>query len=453
MIKQFLLIILLISFFACNSNKRETKLTILEATSNSVDIRDGENLKKGGWSLAPEVKPDVYKTDVVTQKRITFYTDLDSLSFTVEPNKKYDFIILLNKKDTCWTQINTIPHFDFNNNYIQKNSGKYSFEIPEVQELVHLIFALTPTGMDDKNMVNHRTEYYEEILDEFSEYRKEPIVLKLDSLLRQGYYSRLKMDACGFYFNKNKIKKDSVYKRLSWNGANQIEPFISEIEKFGNKIKFRKFYQEHKEYYANLTAKIEKQMPIKKQWDWLEQQFDFKYDNYRITFSPLVEGSHSTNNFIQNNFKQTVMFICGPSESTKYDEEVIEGLMTRVLFTEIDHNYVNPISDKYQNEINSSLNDLSKWATEDALSNYGNSYLVFNEYMTWSIFTLYALDNYKTENFEFINNQVELQMTERRGFIKFKEFNQKMIELYKEKLPNEKIKDLYPKILSWCNEQ
>jgi len=307
--------------------------------------------------------------------------------------------------------------------------------------------------MNDKNMVNHRTEYYEEILNEFSAYRNEPIVLKLDTLLKQGYYSRLKMDACGFYFDGNKIKKDSVYKRLSWNGANQIEPFISEIENFGNKIKFRKFYQEHRKYYSNLIAKIEKQMPIKKQWDWLEQQFDFKYDNYRITFSPLVEGGHSTNNFIQNNFKQTVMFICGPTESTKYDAEIIEGLMTRVVFTEIDHNYVNPISDKYQNEINSSLSDLSKWTTEDAINSYGDSYLVFNEYMTWSIFALYALDNYKIENFEFINNQVELQMTERRGFIKFKEFNQKMIELYKNKVPDEKIIDLYPKILSWCSEQ
>ncbi|MEM5566085.1 DUF4932 domain-containing protein [Psychroserpens sp. AS72] len=446
--KRYIIIILLIINSACSS-----QTPIIEANSSLVDIRDGEIWKKGGWSLAPEVKPDIYKTDVITSKKVTFYTDLDSISFTVEPKKEYDFIILLNKKDTCWTQINTIPHFDFNNKYIQKNSGNYSFEIPEVQELVHLIFALTPTGMDDKNMVNHRTAYYEEILEKFSAYKNEPIILKLDTLLKQGYYSRLKMDACGFYFEENQIKKDSVYKRLSWNGVNQIEPYISEIESFGKKIKFRKFYAEHKEYYSNLTSKIEKQMPIKKQWNWLERQFDLKYDNYRITFSPLVEGGHSTNNFIQNNFKQTVMFVCGPTESTKYNEEIIEGLMTRVVFTEIDHNYVNPISDKYQNEINNSMNDLSKWTTKDALSNYGNSYLVFNEYMTWSIFTLYAFDNYKTENFEFINNQVQLQMTERRGFIKFEEFNKKMFELYKEKSHDESIKDLYPKILSWCHDQ
>lgn len=445
---RYIILAILLINFSCSS-----QIPIVEATSDLVDIRDGENLKKGGWSLAPDVKPDIYKTDVITSKNVTFYTNLDSITFTVEPKKKYDFIILLNKKDTCWTQINTVPHFDFDDKYIEKNSGKYSFEIPEVQELVHLIFALTPTGIDDKNMVNHRTKYYEEIIEEFSKYKDAPIVLKLDSLLKQGYYSRLKMDACGFYFNGNKIEKDSIYERLSWNGSNQIEPFISEIEKFATKIAFRKFYKKNKKYYNDLTTKIEKQMPIKKQWDWLEKQFDFNYDNYRITFSPLVEGGHSTNNFIQNNFKQTVMFICGPTQSTKYDEEIIEGLMTRVVFTEIDHNYVNPISDEYQNEINNSLNELSKWATENALSNYGNSYSVFNEYMTWSVFTLYAFDNYKSENFEFINNQIELQMTERRGFKKFKEFNQKLIKLYKGKSANEKIKDLYPKIIFWCKEQ
>ncbi|MBU3013081.1 DUF4932 domain-containing protein [Polaribacter vadi] len=453
MIKQFSLIIVLISMFSCNSNKKETKLPILKATSHLVDIKDGENLKKETWYLTPQAKPDIYNTDVTSSKKVTFYTDIDSISFTVEPKKKYDFIILLNEKDTCWTQIQTIPHFDFDAEYIQKNKETYSFEIPEVQELVHLIFALTPTGIDDKNMVNHRTEYYKEIIENFSKYKNEPIVLKLDSWLKEGYYSTLKMDACGFYFDGNKIEKDSTYERLSWNGANKIEPFISEIENFSNKIGFRKFYKKHKEYYTDLIAKSEKQMPIKKQWDWLESKFDFKYDNYRITFSPLVNGSHSTNHFKQNNFKQSVMFIAGPIESTKYSEENIKALMTRSVFTEIDHNYVNPISDIYLNEINNSMNNLSKWTTENALSNYKNSYLVFNEYMTWSVFALYALENYDSKNYEFIKNKIELQMTERRGFIKFKEFNTKVLELYEEKLANEKIKDLYPKILSWCKEQ
>lgn len=39
---------------------------------------------------------------------ITFYSDVDSISLNVRPNNTYDFIILLNHRDTCYTEISTI---------------------------------------------------------------------------------------------------------------------------------------------------------------------------------------------------------------------------------------------------------------------------------------------------------------------------------------------------------
>jgi hypothetical protein len=431
------------------TNKRVS----IKANSNKIDIRDGQNFTKGNWTLAPELKPDVYKTDVVSnsKKKITFYTDIDSISFEVERNKVYDFNIIINSKDTCWTQINTIPNFQFSNTYIKKNKGKFSFEVPEVQELVHIIMALTPSGIKDKNMVEHEGDYYKSVMKYFDKYKNEPIVLKIDEFLQKGGYSVLKMDACGYIFHKNKIVKDGTYDKLSWDGSNYAEPFISEIENFAQKSNFRKFYSANKKYYNGLIKEMEKQTPIKKQWDWLEKKFNIKYDNYRITFSPLVNGSHSTNKFMQDDFKQTVMFICGPIENSKHNAKVVEGLMTRVVFTEIDHNYVNPVSDIYQAEIDKALGNLSKWATKDATSNYGNAYSVFNEYMTWGVFTLYAKENFSNEDFEVINERVEKQMSEWRGFTKFKEFNRMLMDLYRKE--NNNIETLYPNVIKWCEEQ
>ena len=77
-----MILALLLINFSCSS-----QIPIVEATSDLVDIRDGENLKKGGWSLAPGVKPDIYKTNVITSKKVTFYTNIDSISFIVEPKK------------------------------------------------------------------------------------------------------------------------------------------------------------------------------------------------------------------------------------------------------------------------------------------------------------------------------------------------------------------------------
>jgi hypothetical protein len=86
----------------------QEKLPILKTNQTIVSIKEGNSDYKDSWTIAPEVKPDVFVTQKFTGTQIiTFYSDIDSISFTVKPNKKYDFIILLNGKDKAYTQIST----------------------------------------------------------------------------------------------------------------------------------------------------------------------------------------------------------------------------------------------------------------------------------------------------------------------------------------------------------
>jgi hypothetical protein len=342
----------------------------------------------------------------------------------------------------------------FTTDYIQNNKGKWSIEVPEVQELVHIVIALTPVGLADSNLVEHESAYYTEVMAHFGKYRNSEIVTKINQELKSNWslYSRIKMDACGFYFDNNRIIQDKTYNQLNWSNKNYVKPYLKLLEDFAIETGFRDFFSTHKTYYDHLTTLMHKQLPVAKQWKWLEERFPLVYDNYKITFSPLVRGSHSTNKFESKNFKQTIMFICGPIEQSQFNEAVVEGLMTRVVFTEIDHNYVNPISDKYKNEINKIFADRQKWTTGKDANHYKSPMLIFNEYMTWSVFALYALDNFSGEDFKVINDRVTLQMSQRRDFSKFKEFNQKMIELY-EASTSKLITDLYPAILEWCKNQ
>jgi hypothetical protein len=82
---------------------------VIRASSLKVDIRDGQVFQKGIWTLSPQVKPDTYNglhTD--SASRITFYTDIDSISFATVAGRDYDFIILLNGRDSCYTRITTV---------------------------------------------------------------------------------------------------------------------------------------------------------------------------------------------------------------------------------------------------------------------------------------------------------------------------------------------------------
>ncbi|MBA4849295.1 S41 family peptidase [Emticicia sp. BO119] len=83
-------------------------LPVIRAKSKLVNVKDGQIFQRAVWNLTPEVKPDVYQAlEPLIDKRITFYTDIDSISFDVVPDRTYDFLIILNDRDTCYTRIST----------------------------------------------------------------------------------------------------------------------------------------------------------------------------------------------------------------------------------------------------------------------------------------------------------------------------------------------------------
>lgn len=338
--------------------------------------------------------------------------------------------------------------------YIASHKGVWSFEVPEGQELMQVIFALTPTGIADSNLINHKESYYQDVMTHFLAYKDHAIVKKVERLLQKDHanYYFLNMDAAGFYFDGNaRLTKDNTYTHLSWKKKNAVEPLLKLLQSFADETQFVAFYKQHAAYYDSLRQVMEVQVPIDIQWQWLEQNFPDRYDNYRILFSPLIWGSHSTQYFEAQDFRQTLMFVNGPISSSKYNAAVIEGLMTRVVFTEIDHNYVNPVSEKYQDRIDQIFSDRTKWTNNSESADwYDDPFKVFNEYMTWSVFSLYAKEHFNEVDFELINEKTEIQMTQQRGFPAFQEFNRRLLYLYQNKSESQTIADLMPQMLDWC---
>lgn len=84
----------------------QTVLPVIRTGNGPVDIRDGWHLKQGYWQVMPDRRPDYYYVEIPEQSHaVTFITDQDSIRFNVEFGKNYDFIILRNGKDSCYTRI------------------------------------------------------------------------------------------------------------------------------------------------------------------------------------------------------------------------------------------------------------------------------------------------------------------------------------------------------------
>jgi hypothetical protein len=104
--RKTLLLVLLSLSLAPRGLFAQSTLPLIRATSREVSINDGGYLDKNTWNLSPKARPDIYRADRARHaKWVTFYTDIDSIRVKLRPGATFDFIILLNGKDSCYTQI------------------------------------------------------------------------------------------------------------------------------------------------------------------------------------------------------------------------------------------------------------------------------------------------------------------------------------------------------------
>ena len=178
-------------------------------------------------------------------------------------------------------------------------------------------------------------------------------------------------------------------------------------------------------------------------------------DSYLILCSPLINGLNYTNIYKNNNFKQIVMVLPPVSKEENYTEKQNIVFNTRIMFTEIDHNYVGSPTKKYVNEINEALKNREKWVDtkQEGTQYYPSPERVFDEYMTYGVFYLFCADKFKNDQntIDYAYNDLNKLMKE-RGFPKMKEFNDALLTLRK-KYPNKKIDDWYPEFIQSLNQQ
>ncbi|HYE56513.1 MAG TPA: DUF4932 domain-containing protein [Chitinophagaceae bacterium] len=350
---------------------------------------------------------------------------------------------------------------NFSQSYMNSNTGKVQVEIPEVYELANILWTLSPAGQRSSTLYKEGA-YYQKVTEYFKPWLNHPVFRQLDvpdSLFFQQYYD-FRENSFTYNFKGNELVYEGPYYYVmgnDWDNYNSLfRKLLPLITDFVKQSKYREFYKSNQSYYAERIERMKQLNPVKSMWTWLEKEFpNRKYQSYKIVFSPLIGGSHSTQQFWTYNkdkwFAETVMFVCA---TDRYDarkelnDKQREGLMSGIVFTEIDHNYVNPASNRYAGAIDSALSKRSVW-TGDSTNWYGNPMAVFNEYMTHSVFCLWVMDNYDKPTAEFVINEREKLMVERRKFIRFKEFNQALIAL-REKNRDKAVVDLYPAIVDWC---
>jgi hypothetical protein len=320
----------------------------------------------------------------------------------------------------------------------------------ETYELSNIILALTPYGKSDPWEVQKKSPYYNEIIAYFDKYANHPLINKVNySREKWDYYLSFRTDAYAFEFdNSNKLIRKWKFRAI--DTLNEFEKNIDLVNDFVKVSGFRDFYKQHKTYQDNLLSAYTKSQMLPEVLQFLKTEFgDYSINGeFAIVISPLVNRMNCQRkvNGIQSSFiTLPVTVLTTDSLKNIPVKNLADDLHS--LFTEIDHSFVNPTTDKYKELYKQSF-DPNKWDFGSGYEKY--EFATFNEYMTWAAYDIFIYKYFPDVAAEV--NQNWAQQNESRGFYASLPFNLKLKELYDNKKDNEKIADLFPKLLKWCKE-
>ncbi len=357
---------------------------------------------------------------------------------------------------------------ELSDTYIDEVRSKVVYEIPEVFELANIILGLLDDSFEGANQ-NTESDYYSEVLKFFGAHRDHEIFNRLnteglDEKEIGDIYYDFRDNSYGYVFDESgRIVHGNQYFYLhGYNKDTHKNTFVDLlplVQDFADKSDFRSFFDKQQDFYSRLASREPEFLKTKDIWQWLENEFPLlKIHAYKIVMSPVIGGSHSTQKFHQRNarkntlFSECIMFMNASDLKVQerfdsFDEKVAS--ISGNLFTELDHNYINPFTGKYYKEISSAFKDRSQWVTEDKAKFYSSEHSIYQEYITHALYSIWAYDTFSPDvAAKAVAKRVDLNKN-RRGFYRFDQFNEMLMALEEEH--NDKtIMELLPQIIQWC---
>jgi hypothetical protein len=453
---------LLFTSIISNASAQTATLPTLRTKQNKIVMyMEGERGNFNGINNLPVEFPYDFGTKAASTP-LTLVSEQDSIVLLLKHGGQTNFQIIRQEKgDTVHCHFSSHPFVKaavFSDAYKKANQGKTIIDIPEVHELINVIFALTDYGKTEA--IYKETAYYPAMMQHFTPYRNSRAVQVLDSLLRTSgdQYHNLKMDSYAFRFQGDKIVNGGVYNRISWGEVNTLLPYISLLEQFASQSKFRSFFQKQQPYYTSLITDFKKNVDVATMKTWLDKHFPTRrYSAIKVIFSPLVGWNQSANNFSDNNFTEAQAHVNFPfvDAAQKIQPSAItRGQRMKIVFTELNHSYLNPEADKHPTSVYEAFKNMTDWITAGTPSiNYNSEMLCFEEYMNYALVTLLFNDLFDAKTFSILNEGIESNMVKNRGFRRFREFDQELLRLYRHRKPGQTVADLYPAIIAWAAKQ
>jgi hypothetical protein len=280
----------------------------------------------------------------------------------------------------------------------------------EVVEAAWLIAGLTPLGRDGGSL-SRDTAYWRAAEDWFANYTDHRVVKLLGADFN---LPRWIGNAANYSFVGSHKLQRTPAARPMWDDPNGdlFTRYRSETESFLKECRARLFLRDHAETFAAVRKALFEAVDLEDMQRWLENEFSARPSPMEIYVSPMTGGWNFTN---LDSITPRLWVPAVRRLADDYDRFIVVAS----VFTEVNHNYVNPVTSSLSTTDYSYFTSTQGWATPQAWDDYGTPELVLNEYMTWAAYLFYARDRISGDILSKIEARTIKFMEQQRGFPKF----------------------------------
>ncbi len=419
---------------------------LVEVQSPTIDIRINSGFYPGALTLPPkDPKSAVINVDDPNGDQRFCIVQATEACIVVPPGEPRHIDLRHNGSTFRYEVRNAGPEVDFSPAYVNRWRGSVRVENPRAYELVNIAIAITATAGRRPYLTRSDSVYSRMVAGHFRKLADHEFIRSIEQLLvaDEANYNRIRVAAATLELNPSGATRvANIYERIK--RPNVLKPLMAQMSDFATRSKFEAFYRRQTRYYAQ----VRKQLDPVPGLEWLYKQFPSvdRPDAVRVLFSPLVGGSQMLQRTESNGFTELRPHV-GTTDPAPHtlSASASKLFQTHILFTEVNHGFINPTSVPLVREITTNMGDVHRWSNPK-VNPYTSPKLIFDEMMNWALISVWAQETLAPSDARMVAGLVSRRMLD-RGFPLFARFQDAVLTLRREN-PGMTVASTYPAIVN-----
>ena len=296
---------------------------------------------------------------------------------------------------------------------------------------------------EDKNINNTDSIYKQKVDEHFKAYKNHEVVAFYKELSEKGF----KYDAPPTFMlyltqklDKDNDKIDETYKNSILPRIGDVkneEKFIKLLKDFSEKSKFSQFYSENNDFYKKIIEEYSRQDKI----DYVKIVEDFygkKQNSYNSILVTLQHGGQYGPMIKTQNSNYDIYDIMCPLDY----KDNLPIFRNDVLFHELSHSYMNPLTVKYNDKVLLYKDLFSPIAKKMKKLNYDNWETTVNEHLVRAADIIMSEKAFGEEN---TNDRILEEVA--KGFIYIEPIIKSLKEYESNREKYKTFEEFYPKLI------